>query len=251
MADDPTFQYLKLIIENFSIWPLVIVIGLWWLVRHPELFGNLAEHISKMKVGGFEVELRRLNAKIEETTQQVNELQVEVEGEVDRFRQLVSSFDPHAPVEDLAATREALKVMAGSINDLADIRKGLLPGATPEALYASAEVARARRDVSLFDDLVACLDRLARDDDLLSIRLYTVWTLTSALHRTLIAGIKHAEKPAFSPAQLTAAKKMLAALVQNPRVLADRPDAPMRGIRGPAKWADDWIDTGLAKHALA
>ena len=125
--------------------------------------------------------------------------------------------------------------------------ESLAEGASAEEIYTAPEIARTRREARLFDDIVSCLERLAKADDLQGIRLYTVWTLTSALHRTLIADIKHNETPTLSRAQLEAARAMLKVLENNPRVLGDRPDAPMKGVRSPAEWAKDWIDKGLAK----
>lgn len=75
-------------------------------------------------------------------------------------------------------------------------------------------------------------------------RLHTVWTLTSALHRTLIADHKHGAQRLTSE-QLERARAVLAQLAANPRVLSDRVDAPMQGVRGPAKWANDWIEKAL------
>ena len=134
--------------------------------------------------------------------------------------------------------------MAGSLDDLALVRRGFVQDASASELYAAAEIARARRDPALYDDLVTCLNRLADDVNLGGIRLHTVWTLTSALHRTLVADQKHGSKT-LTPEQLIAGRKMLARLVENPRVLADKPDTPLKGVRGPAKWAGDWIEKAL------
>ncbi|MEX0369374.1 MAG: hypothetical protein AB3N09_01995, partial [Tateyamaria sp.] len=96
-----------------------------------------------------------------------------------------------------------------------------------------------------FSKIVETLDRLARDPDLTGVRLYTVWTLTSALHKTLIADIKHSGAPVLTVEQLKSAQAMLQRLIKNPRVLMDRPEAPLEGVRGPAKWANDWIERRL------
>lgn len=251
MENDGLYLYSKLILENMSVWPVLILAGLWWLVRHPQVLAKVPEYISKFKIGGLEVELRQLREQLDETKSQVETLEIELEREQSRFQELLSSFDPHAPVPELARAREALKAMAPGLDDLSPVRKGLTEGANPEEIYAAAEIARSRRDLALFDDLVACLDRLARQDDLGGVRLHTVWTLASALHKTVMTDVKHASQPRLSPAQLETAKAMLERLVRNPRVLQDRPDAPLSGVRGPAKWAGDWIDKGLAKLAPA
>ena len=247
MENDAFYQYAKLVLENLSIWPVLILAGLWWLIRHPEWLKKVPEYISKFKIGGLEVELRQLKEKLEETNRQVETLENELEREQSRFQELLSDFDPHAPVSELARTREALKAMAPGLADLSIVRSGLGEDASAEEIYAAAEIARSKRDVALFDDLVACLDRLARQDDLGGVRLHTVWTLTSALHKTLLSDVKHGEQPRLSARQLQAAKAMLERLVRNPRVLQDRPDAPLNGVRGPAKWAGDWIEKGLEK----
>lgn len=244
MEDDAFYQYLKLVLENVSVWPFLIVAAVWWLARHPSLFEKLPDYISRLKIGSVEVELREVKAKLAETQQQVSELENEIELEKSRYDELLAGFDPHAPLGDLAKTREALRAMAPAMDDLTPVRHGLSPDAKPEEVYAAAEIIRTRRDIALFDDLVACLDRLAADANLRGIRLHTVWTLTSALHRTLIANIKHGA-PRLSREQLMRAEAMLERLMQNPRVLADRPDDPLKGVRGPAKWAGDWIQKGL------
>ena len=160
---------------------------------------------------------------------------------------MVKTFDPHAPVSELSKAREALKAMAPAIVELGVVRESLGPDAEPGELYAAAEIARERRDVALFDDIVGCLKRIAESTTLDGIRLHTVWTLTSALHRTLVADIKHSPKPSLTKEQLLHAQSVLKRLVQHSRVLADRPDDPLKGVRGPAKWANDWITQGLAK----
>jgi hypothetical protein len=213
-------------------------------VRNPHIFENLPRFLTKMKLGPLEAEFRQLREELEETKQQVDVLEADISHDDERYRSLVEGFDPHAPVADLASTRESLKAMAGSLDDLGPVRRGLAPDASASELYAAAEIARARRDPELYDDLVTCLNRLAGDADLGGIRLHTVWTLTSALHRTLVADQKHGAKT-LSPEQLEAGRAMLALLNKNPRVLADKPEAPLKGVRGPAKWAGDWIEKAL------
>ncbi len=112
------------------------------------------------------------------------------------------------------------------MDDLSTVCQGLAEGVSAEEIYAASEIARTRREARLFDDIVSCLACLVKVDDLKGIRLYTVWTLTSAFHRTLIADIKHNETPTLSRAQLEAARAMLKDLENNLRVLGDRPDAP-------------------------
>lgn len=247
MENDAFYQYAKLVLENLSVWPIVILGALWWLIRHPEWLEKVPGYISKLKIGSLEVELRDLKEQLDETNRQVETLENELERENARFQDLLSDFNPNAPVGELSPTREALKAMAPGLADLSIVRTGLSEGAGAKDLYAAAEIARSKRDAALFDDIVACLDRLSRQDDLGGIRLHTVWTLTSALHKTLITDVKHREIPSLSREQLLTARATLERLERNPRVLQDRPDAPMMGVRGPAKWARDWIDRGLEK----
>ena len=246
MENDAVYQYSKLIAENFSVWPLLFLAAVYWVIKHPEIFRQLPNYVKTFKIGNFEIELAEVKAELAEAKQQVDELENELEREASRFSEILESFDPHAPVADLARTRAALKAMAPAMDDLAPIRKGLAPGASAEEIYAAAEVARTRRDVHLFDDLVACLDRLSADPNLLGIRLHTIWTLTSALHKTLIADIKHGQH-LLSRQQLKSAQKVLVQVSENPRVQRDRADNPMRGVRGPAKWATEWVERRLTE----
>ena len=198
-----------------------------------------------LKLGPLEAKFREVQKELADTKEQVAVLEADLSHEQERFQALAGSFDPHAPVAELESTRSALKAMAASMDDLEPVRLNLTQYKDAGELYAAAEVARTRRDPRLFDDLVDCLDRLARDDDLHGIRLHTVWTLTSALHRTILADVKHGAG-VLTADQLRRAKAMLARLVANPRVQADEPNNPTRGVRGPAKWAGDWIEKGLA-----
>ncbi|MEY8840165.1 hypothetical protein AB9K41_14160, partial [Cribrihabitans sp. XS_ASV171] len=125
--------------------------------------------------------------------------------------------------------------------------EGLQPGAAPEDVYAAAEILRTRRDLSSFDALVAAVDRIASDPKLEGLRYHTVWTLASAVHYTLIAAIKHTAVPQLSRDQLDRADKAMQKLRDNPHVQQDRPGAPDQGIRGPARYAQDWIAKGRVK----
>lgn len=123
------------------------------------------------------------------------------------------------------------------------------PGASASQLYTSAEITRTLRDPQFSDPLVACLNRLADDDDLQGVRLHTVWALTSALHKILVAEFLHKSTSSLTAKQLRTAQAMLGKLVINPRILNDRPDDPQKGVRGPAKWPANWIEKQLAKLA--
>ena len=251
MENDPVFAYVQLLAENVSLWQLLAVAVFIWLVMNRAVVRDLPRYVSRFKIGDVEIELRELKEKVQIAQDNVEALENEILLERQRYDEILASFDPHAPVSDLSQVRQSLKAMSGSLEDMAPVLQGLAPGAEPEQVYAAAEILRTRRDPTYFSKLVDTLDRLARDPDLSGIRLHTVWTLTSALHKTLIADIKHSGAPQLNAEQLNAAKSMLQRLVKNPRVLMDRPDAPLEGVRGPAKWANDWIDRRLGAMAAA
>ncbi|MFY0309662.1 hypothetical protein ACFMBG_07165 [Leisingera sp. D0M16] len=245
MENNATFQYLKLILENISLWQLLAIAIAIWLMSNRSMVAEIPRHVSRFKIGDIEIELKELKDKLRDTEVEVEALESELERERLRFEEILSSFNAHAPVPELSAVRQSLKAVAGTLEDLAPVMKGMEPGASPENLYAAAEVLRTRRDPAHFDKLVGTLDRLAKDPRLEGIRLHTVWTLTSALHKTLIADIKNNKNPSLSSAQLQRAQDALRRLNNNPRVLADRPEDPMKGVRGPAKWANEWIERRL------
>lgn len=246
MENDPVFAYLKLVLENVTLWQILALGLVVTLFRRPQILTSLPQHISKLRVGEVEFELRELREELAETRSHVAVIENDLEREEQaRFDDLLERFDAHAPVAELETARASLKAAAPSMEDLTPVVEGL-ESRDAKALYAAAEIARARRDTKLFDPLVARLDALAREPDLGGIRLHTVWTMTSAVHRTLIADIRDRREPTLTAAQFSRARAMLDRLVVNPRVLADRPDNPMKGVRGPAKWAGDWIAKGLA-----
>ena len=249
MDDNATYHFLKLFLEN--LWPIVglIVVFLVW-VKRAALSQELPKYVSKLKIGQMEMEFREVMERLEETKAQVAVLENDLEQERTRFLELAAGFNPHAPVAELEGVRQAIKAEAGGLDDLEPVHDGLKPGATANQVYAAAVVVRTLRDPQFFDPLVACLDRLAGDKDLQGIRLYTVWTLTSALHKILIAEFSHKSTPSLTVTQLRAAQTMLDKLMVNPRVVQDRPDDPDKGVRGPAKWSANWIEKGLVKLAL-
>lgn len=230
MENDALFNYIKLIVDNG--WIILLLLGVLWAWTHPAFLSRL----SSVQFGDIKLELRELQQRVEFLQERNAQL-----GDV------ISSFDANAPLRELERPKGQLKSIATRLkdNDLAQVRAGLQPGASAEQVYAAAEIARARRDPVMFDDLIGCLARLADDKNLHGIRLHTVWTLTSAVHRTLIADMQHTARPSLTQKQLKAAAAVLERLVQNPRVLADRPDVPSKGVRGPARNAMAWIEKGL------
>lgn len=241
-----TFSYLKLFVENFSIWPVIAAIILIWLARQPELLARL----TKVSFAGFELELEQLKAQVAEGQEQINILENDLaRAERLRFEDLLEGFDAHAPVEELARTRELLKSNADAMTDLSALSDYLGEGVSAGELYAAAVTLRERKPTDLVPDILDCLDRLAGQDDLGGIRLNTVWTLTSALHRILIVAIRDGKQPAIPTGELQRAQAVLDRLEANPRVQDDRPDAPDKGVRGPIRHARTWIDRGLADRA--
>lgn len=249
MADDQLFQYLKLITNYIPFWLVLLIILAAWLLRNPEVAKSVPKYLSTAKIGDFELEFREVKQEIKAARQQVEELQneIELQGEA-RVREILDGFDAHAPVSDLSSTRQAIQAAASSLENLDFVRKGLAQIEDVQALFAAAEIARTRRDIGLFDDMVACLDRLSKADDLHGVRFQTVWTLTSALHKTLIAELKHSKSTRLTSEQLEFANVVLDRLLVNPKVLEDRPDNPSKGIRGPAKWAKSWVEKALAER---
>ncbi len=95
-------------------------------------------------------------------------------------------------------------------------------------------------------ELIRFLDELASDSQLGGFRLNTIWTLTSGLHRTLIACIRDGVSPMPDQQTLAYAQQVLLKLNNHPKVRADRPDAPLKGIQGPIKHAQSWLEKAIA-----
>lgn len=247
MQDDALFQYTKLVLENVSLWALIALGLIIWIMRNPDRLAAIPKYISSAKFGEFEVQLREIQQKLDETEAHVAEL----EEENTRLSALYSAFDVHAPVSELERTRQELKALAGNLPDPALILDGLRAGASPADVYAAAEMLRTNRDLALFDPLVDCIDRIAADPKLENLRYHTVWTLASAAHRMVLAAVKHSAAPKLSARQLQDARQAMQKLHDNPHVQLDKPGNPKGGIRGPASFALDWIDKGLEKHRTA
>lgn len=241
MENDAAYQYLKLVMENAWI---IFALGLvWWLLRNPDFIKSL----TNLEIGPFKIQrqIAELEAKVEAAQVQIERVQ----SRNAELSAVFEQFDADAPLDKLKEVKANLKRIARNADerDLQDVTEGLQPNASPEQLMAAAVVLRARRDVDYFDEVVTTLGRLARDSNLGGIRLNTVWTLISALHLMLVDEFQNAPKPRLTVPQLNAARDMLQVLVENPRVLADRPDAPLKGIRGPAKNAMTQISKGLKR----
>ncbi len=236
-AGPTAFDYLKLAVENLSLWPLIVLGLLIWLARRRDLLDRL----TGFSFGGLEVKLNEIRAEVAQSKEQISALENELALERAALQELIAGFNPHAPVAELEQVRDKLKANARAMSDLSAVKDFLRPEATAAELYAAAETLRERRPTAFAGDLVACLERLAGDDDLRGVRLHTVWSLVSALHRILIADIRDGAQPRIPAETLAAAEAMLDRLEANPRVRDDRPDAPDAGVRGPLRHARSWI----------
>lgn len=244
---DIAFRYIELFLNNFSLWPLIAAAALIWLLRQPNLLGR----ITKFSFGGFAIELEKLREELEENREQIISLESEIERNRRAFSDILEGFDPNAPLEKVVHTRNLLTANARALKDLSAVREMLSASASAEQIYAAAVTLRERRATEFYPDVVLCLDRLADQPNLGGIRLNTIWTLVSALHRMLIASIRDGIKPSLSNEQLKRSKAVLKKLAVNPRVLLDRPDAPEKGVLGPLKLALRWIDQADANQKMS
>lgn len=243
MENDATYQYLKLLLDYVPVWSIILVSAIVWAAKNPGWLQAIPTYVSSARIGEFEIQLRQLNEQLSETENHVAEL----EEENLRLNQLYAKFDAHAPLSELEKTRQEIKVVATNLDDISPALEGLAPGAEHEDVYAAAEILRTKRDFSSFDALIDAIDRIASDDELEELRFHTVWTLASAVHKTVLAAVKHSEMPRLSKVQLSRAKDAMQKLYNNPHVQLDRPDAPKQGIRGPSGHALNWIEKGLDK----
>lgn len=237
-----TFDYVSLFVENVAVWELMVLAVLVWLVFKPEFLNR----VTRIKLGDLELDVKNLKSEIEENRNELRILEDDIEYERRTVDELLQGFDVNAPVTELGRTRELLRAEARNLSDFDEVKQFLSESASPEQLFAAAVNLRERRPTSMLSDLLDCLDRLAAQPELGGIRLNTVWTLTSALHRILIAGIRDGVQPSFDPAELRRAESVLDRLDKNPRVQADRSDAPDKGVRGPIRFAQNWARRGLA-----
>jgi len=248
MQDNTFYQFRKLFMDYFSFWSLIFIGLLIHLFRNPDqmkaFLKAIPKYISSFRVGDFEVQLNQIEQKLAETESHISVL----EDESKRLNELYSKFDVNAPVHELESTRQSLKSLAGNLDDITPVLDGLKPKANPADVYAAAEILRAKRDTSAFDALIEAVDRIASDAKLEQLRYHTVWTLASAVHRSVLAAVKHTDSPRLSVDQLRRAKGAMKKLHDNPHVQLDRPDQPSRGIRGPAMHALNWIEKGLKKY---
>lgn len=230
-------EILSEILKNTSLWEVIMLLVVIYLLFRPDLINR----ITKFKVGDFEVELSELKKEIAKGNEKITELETELEHEKRQFEELLDSFDANVPLSELKSIRQSIKAQARNLDEEESLKKYLKKTATHEELYAAAVGIREKRPVSLFPDLIGLLDDLSTQKDLGGYRLNTIWTLTSAVHKILISIVRDGVKPTPSKEQLSKCENMLKRLDNNPRVLADRPDKPMKGIKGPIKYSLDWL----------
>jgi len=235
-------EHLQPILNNSSLWEVSALIVILYLLFNP----SLLKTITRLKIGDLEIELNALKEQVTKGEELINELESELESERRLFEDLLDNFDPNAPLKDLVETRRAIKANAKNLEDIVSLKSYLSLDTKPEDLYAAAVSIRERRPASLAPDIITFLGELASDKNLGDFRLNTIWTLTSALHLILLAAIRDNVSPKPDSATLLRADKILHTLETNPRVQADRPDNPMKGIRGPIKHCRTWIKKGLS-----
>ena len=245
-ASGTTFDYIKLIVENVSLWPILGVAVVWWAMRHPDILQRVHEIVLP---GGTRIVLKRLEEKVERQAEDIKILETELALERDNLQKLSESFEAGAPLLDLGSVREKIKSISGQIKNKSELKRYLTKDASPEEIYIAAVILRESRPIELLEPLLDCLDRLAGSETLAGIRLNTVWTLTSALHRILIASIRDKVGLPLTEAQLRRTQEVLNKLERNSRVQLDSPLNPEHGVRGPINNALKWVEKGLAGRA--
>ncbi|HBD92081.1 MAG TPA: hypothetical protein DEF16_13150 [Gemmobacter sp.] len=247
MDDNAVFQWTKLFLDAFPPLPILLLLGCIMLLLNDKFMKLLQKSVSKIVVGNFQIELREIEEQLAATRSELRAVESDLENRNQQLAEILQSFDPHGPVQELGPVRNQLRAFASTTSDVSDAIKGLEPGASHSEIYVAAEVLRARRDPQYFDALVACIKRLAAAPQMEGVRRHTVWALASALHRTLIADFQSGALAQLDRKQLENARDALDMLVIHPRVLTDRPDQPEKGIRGPATWARQWIEKSLGR----
>ena len=230
-------EILSEILGNTSLWEVLMLFIFIYILFRPDLINR----VTKFKVGDFELELSELKKEVAKGNEKIYELESELEHERRQFEELENSFDANAPINELSKVRQSIKAQARNLGEVESLKKYLNNSANPEELYVAAVGVREKRPISLLPDLVSLLDDLSMDKDLGGYRLNTIWTLVSALHRILITIVRDGIRPIPSQKQLDRCEKVLKKLDKNHRVLADHPDKPMKGIKGPIKYSLDWL----------
>ncbi|RXR34856.1 hypothetical protein EQG68_02805 [Flavobacterium piscinae] len=229
--------------KNTSLWEIVALLVVIYLICRP----NLINRITKFKVGDFELEISELKKEIENGKEKINELQEEIESEKRLFEEVLNKFDANDSLDNLASIRQIVKSESRNSSDINSFKKALSKNASPEELYAVAVGIREKRPLEILPDLISLLDELTEDKNLGGYRLNTIWTLTSSVHKILIACIRDGQKPFPSIELLNNIETTLKKLEKHPKVQADRPDDPSKGIRGPIKHSLSWLQKAREK----
>ncbi|MCA6061285.1 hypothetical protein HUF18_16005 [Thalassolituus sp. ST750PaO-4] len=238
---------IEAILRQSSLWEITLLAVLIYLFIQPDF----RKRITKIKLGNFELELQELKDQVQKGQEKIQELEEEVENERRFFEDFLEDFDPNTPISELAKVRQSIRSQAKNLTELESLKSLLNLQSSAEELYFTAVALREKRPVSLLPDLISFLQELSADKNLGGYRLNTIWTLTSALHLTLIACIRDKVGPMPDKEILEQAQRTLNALEQNPRVQQDRPDNPSKGIRGPLKHALTWVGKGLEANKKA
>lgn len=238
---------IEAILRQSSLWEITLLAVLIYLFIQPDF----RKRITKIKLGNFELELQELKDQVQKGQEKIQELEEEVENERRFFEDFLEDFDPNTPISELAKVRQSIRSQAKNLTELESLKSRLNLQSSAEELYFTAVALREKRPVSLLPDLISFLQELSADKNLGGYRLNTIWTLTSALHLTLIACIRDKVGPMPDKEILEQAQRTLNALEQNPRVQQDRPDNPSKGIRGPLKHALAWVGKGLEANKKA
>ncbi|MDO6765234.1 hypothetical protein [Agarivorans sp. 1_MG-2023] len=226
---------------NISLWELMVLAAIIYVVTQPEL----RKRITKLKFGQFELELQALKEDLEKGKERIVELESEMENDRRQFDDILQRFDPNAPVGQLAHARQVIKAEARNLSETDTLADYLSLKSSAEELYVAAVSIREKRPVALLPELIRFLDELASNKELGGFRLNTIWTLTSGLHRTLIACIRDGVTPMPDQQTLAYAQQVLLKLNNHSKVQSDRPDAPLKGIQGPIKHAQTWLDKAI------
>jgi hypothetical protein len=230
-------DYLALILKNTSLWELLALVIVMYFLCQP----SLMKAITRIKVGELEIELEQLKAKVEQSEAHIGELESELQNERRLFEDFIEKFNPNASISELTPVRNTARALARNMDDIDSLADFLKLGVAPDELYLAAVALRERRPVKLIPALVALLADLSADSNLGGYRLNIIWTLTSALHLSLLSSVRDGVRPMPDKETLSLAERMLFQLERHTKVQQDRPDEPFKGIRGPIKHCQAWI----------
>lgn len=234
------------IAKNTSLWEIVAFIVILYLLFSPKLLNR----ITKFKIGDFELELKALKEDITKSNDRIIEIESDLESERRFFVDILESFDSNSPVSDLSSIRQSIKSHARNISEVDSLKQYLKMDVSPKELFVAAVSIREKRPITLLPDILNFLEVIADNKRLGGYRPNTIWTLTSGVHLILISAIRDGVAPFPSEELLDYAYLVLKKLNENPKVIKDRPNNPMKGIKGPIKYSIDWIRKGKEKYKI-